>query len=177
LLYALREKSVVTQGDFFVAPSAQLIGQVELGHEASVWFNAVIRADTDWIRIGAGSNVQDGTVIHTDPGYPTSIGAEVTIGHMALLHSCDVGDESLIGNGAMLLDRVRVGRQCIIAAGTLLPPDKVIPDRSVVMGAPGRIVREVTAEDLRMIAHGAATYRERAARYRAELCIDPRTPA
>ena len=174
LLYSLGDKSVVTKGDYYVAPSAQLIGLVELGHEASVWFNVVIRGDTDWIRIGAGSNVQDGSVIHTDEGVPTVIGSDVTIGHMAFLHGCSVGDGTMIANGAMVLDRARIGRRCVIAAGALVTPDREIPDGSVVMGAPGKIVRQVTDEDLAMIARAAGHYRARAALYRQQLRLDAR---
>jgi carbonic anhydrase/acetyltransferase-like protein (isoleucine patch superfamily) len=149
----------------FVAPSADIIGSVRLGEEASVWFAAVIRGDHDWIDIGAGSNVQDATVIHTDAGFPTYIGANVTIGHQVLLHSCTIGAESLIGNGALLLDRVRIGRHCVIAAGSLLTPDTDIPDGSVVMGAPGKIVRAVGARELDLIHRSAQGYRQRALLY------------
>lgn len=174
MIYTLGERRADLAVDSYVAPSAQLIGSVRLAGESSVWFNVVIRGDCDWIEIGAGSNVQDGTVIHTDVGVPTRIGAGVTIGHMAFLHSCTIGDGSMIANGAMVLDRVQVGRQCLIAAGALLPPDKVIPDRSVVMGAPGKVVREVTDRDLAMLARAAQNYRLRTQQYRSQLRIDPR---
>jgi carbonic anhydrase/acetyltransferase-like protein (isoleucine patch superfamily) len=176
MIYTLGERRADLAADSYVAPSAQLIGSVRLASESSVWFNVVIRGDCDWIEVGAGSNVQDGTVIHTDAGAPTRIGAGVTIGHMAFLHSCTIGDGSMIANGAMVLDRVQVGKQCLIAAGALLPPDKVIPDRSVVMGAPGKVVREVTERDLAMLARAAENYRQRTHQYRSELRIDPRWP-
>jgi carbonic anhydrase/acetyltransferase-like protein (isoleucine patch superfamily) len=144
---------------------------VRLGHQASVWFHCVLRGDSDWIEIGAGTNVQDGSIIHTDTGSPTRIGANVTIGHRALLHSCTVGDESMIANGAMVLDRSRVGSHCIIAAGAFVPPDKVIPHGVVVMGSPGKIVRDVTERDLAMIARAAEGYRARAASYRGSLLV------
>ncbi len=146
----------------YVAPSADVIGSVRLGIEASIWFGAVIRGDNDWIVIGDGSNVQDGTVIHTDEGFPTHIAANVTIGHQALLHRCTVGDETLIGSGAMVLDRARIGAHCVIAAGALITPDTVIPEGSLVMGAPGRIVRAVGERELQMIRRAAASYRARA---------------
>lgn len=174
MIYAIGERRLVTLGDFYVAPSADVIGSVRLGHEASVWFQVVLRGDSDWIDIGAGTNVQDGTVIHTDEGAPTQIGEQVTIGHKAFLHSCTVGAGSLIANGAMVLDRARIGRQCVIAAGALVPPDKEIPDRSVVMGSPGRIVREVSDRDLAMMARAPQVYRLRAAEYRQNLCKDER---
>ena len=138
MIYSIGDRRIETAGDdYYVAPDAQVIGSVRLGHRTSVWFGCVIRGDGDWIVIGDGTNVQDGTIIHTDEGFPTELGTNVTIGHRALLHSCHVGEGSLIGNGAIVLDRVRIGRNCLIAAGTLLPPDKNIPDDSVVMGAPG----------------------------------------
>ena len=164
-----------TDDDYYIAPGAQVIGSVRLGREASVWCNAVLRGDSDWIEIGDGTNVQDGTIIHTDEGFPTHIGRRVTIGHRALLHSCDVGDECLIANGAMVLDRVKIGRHCVIAAGALVPPDKEIPEGSVVMGAPGRIVRSVTERDLAMIERAGAVYRARQREYRTALRVDGRS--
>ena len=169
-IYTLAERRLTTSGDdFYIAPGAQVIGSVTLGAGSSLWFNCVLRGDDERIEIGAGSNVQDGVVIHADPGSPTIVGRDVTIGHMALLHGCRIGDESLIGNGAILLDSVRIGRHCIVAAGALVPPGRVIPDGTVVMGTPAKAVREVTEEDLAMIARGAANYRARALRYRADL--------
>jgi carbonic anhydrase/acetyltransferase-like protein (isoleucine patch superfamily) len=175
LIYRLGERCLETLGDFYVAPSAQVIGSVRLGDGASIWFNVVLRGDNDLIEIGAGTNVQDATVIHTDEGFPTHVGANVTIGHQALLHSCSVGDGSMIANGAMVLDRARIGRRCIVAAGALVPPDRDIPDGSVVMGAPARIVREVTEKDLAMIARAAANYRQRMVQYQRQLRVDERS--
>jgi carbonic anhydrase/acetyltransferase-like protein (isoleucine patch superfamily) len=168
--YALGERRPQTAGtDFYVAPGAQLIGSVILRAGASVWFNCVLRADDEVIEVGAGSNVQDGSVIHADAGAPTVIGREATVGHMVMLHSCLIGDESLIGNGAIVLDRARIGKHCIIAAGSLVPPDREIDDGSVMMGAPVKLVRRVTAADLAMIAQGAAHYQARMQSYRREL--------
>lgn len=155
--------------DAYVAPSADVIGSVRLGARSSLWFQVVLRGDNDWIEIGADSNVQDGSVIHTDRGVPTRLGERVTVGHVALLHCCTVGDDSLIANGARVLDRVVVGRHCLIAAGALIPPDRTIPDGSVVMGSPGKIVREVTERDLALIASTARHYAARAAAYRDKL--------
>jgi carbonic anhydrase/acetyltransferase-like protein (isoleucine patch superfamily) len=168
MLYAIAGRTPELGLRCYVAPSADLIGSVRLGDEASIWFGAVIRGDNDWIVIGAGSNVQDGTVIHTDAGFPTHLGANVTVGHQALLHSCTVGDETLIGNGASVLDRARIGARCVIGAGALITPDTAIPDGSVVMGAPGKIVRAAGERELQMIRRAAATYRARALAY-AEL--------
>lgn len=155
--------------NYYIAPGAQLIGDVRLGDWASVWFNAVLRADDERIEIGAGSNVQDGSIIHCDRNQPTLVGRNVTIGHRVLLHGCIIGDETLIGNGAMVLDGARVGSHCVIGAGAMITPGKDIPEGSVVMGAPGRIVRVVGDKELAMIAHGAASYRARITRYRAGL--------
>jgi len=129
----------------------------------------VLRGVNDWIEIGSGTNVQDDSVIHTDEGVPTRLGARVTVGHMAFLHCCTVGDESMIANGAMVLDRSVVGRHCIVAAGALVPPDKEIPDGSVVMGSSGKIVREVTERDLALSRGAAASYARRAQQYRESL--------
>lgn len=169
-VYSLGERRLVTAGDdYYIAPGARVIGSVTLGAGASLWFNCVLRADDERIDIGAGSNVQDGAVLHADPGAPTVLGRDVTVGHMAMLHSCRIGDESLIGNGAIVLDRASIGRHCIVAAGALVPPDHVIPDGSVVMGAPARVVRAATAADVALIQQAAAHYHARIARYRTTL--------
>jgi carbonic anhydrase/acetyltransferase-like protein (isoleucine patch superfamily) len=165
MLYSIGARAPELGLRSYVAPSADVIGTVRLGVETSIWFGAVIRGDNDWIVIGDGSNVQDGTVIHTDEGFPTHIGANVTIGHQALLHSCSVGDETLIGNGAMVLDRAQIGAHCVIAAGALITPGTAIPEGSLVMGAPGRIVRAVGERELQMIRRAAANYRARAQAY------------
>jgi carbonic anhydrase/acetyltransferase-like protein (isoleucine patch superfamily) len=173
-IYSLGERRLVTAGDdFYIAPGAQVIGSVVLGAGASLWFNCVLRADDERIDIGSGSNVQDGSVIHADPGSPTVVGRDVSIGHMVMLHSCQIGDESLIGNGAIVLDRARVGSHCIIAAGSLVAPDREIPDGSVMMGTPARLVRQASARDLAMIAQAAAHYRARMHSYRALLRPQP----
>lgn len=169
MLHSIGSRVPELHPECWVAPSADVIGSVRLAAGASVWFGCVLRGDSDWIDIGLDTNIQDGTVIHTDAGAPTHIGARVTVGHRALLHSCTIGDETLIANGAMVLDRSVIGRHCLIAAGTLIPPDKQIPDGSVVMGSPGKIVREVTERDLALIRGAAASYARRAQRYRESL--------
>jgi carbonic anhydrase/acetyltransferase-like protein (isoleucine patch superfamily) len=170
MIHTLGDRRLTTVGeDYYIAPGAQVIGEVVLGAAASLWFNCVLRADDERIEVGAGSNVQDGTVVHADAGTPTVLGRDVTVGHMVLLHGCVIADESLIGNGAIVLDRARIGSHCIVAAGALVPPDCVIPDGSVVMGVPAKLVRVVTAADLDMIRQAAAHYRERIPRYRALL--------
>ncbi len=176
MIYVLGEKRIQTAGDdYYVAPGASVIGNVRFGAGASVWFNCVLRGDSDWIILGDRTNVQDGTVIHTDEGEPVTLGSNVSVGHQALLHGCTVGDSTLIANGAMILDRASIGRRCVIAAGALIPPGKVIPDGSVVMGAPGKIVREVDDKDLAMIDFIAKHYVERGQLYRRELRPDPRS--
>src|ERR1700728_4338475 len=174
-IYTLGERRLSTQGDdYYIAPGAQVIGSVVLGAGASLWVNCVLRADDERIAIGSGSSVQDGSIIHADEGSPTLVGREVSVGHMVMLHSCVIGDESLIGNGAIVLDRARIGRHCIIAAGSLVPPDREVPDGSVMMGAPARLVRQANAQDLAMIAQGAAHYRARMRSYRELLRPDVR---
>jgi carbonic anhydrase/acetyltransferase-like protein (isoleucine patch superfamily) len=145
----------------YVAPSAAVIGDVHLGENSSVWFSAVLRGDMYPIRIGARVNVQDGAVVHvTQSLAATQIGDDVTIGHLALVHGCTIGRRCLIGMGAIVLDNVEIGEECIIAAGTLLPPRTKIPARSLVMGNPGKVVREVRDSDLLMVDGGVASYQE-----------------
>jgi carbonic anhydrase/acetyltransferase-like protein (isoleucine patch superfamily) len=172
MIYTLGARRIDTLGeDYFVAPSADVIGSVRLGRWASVWFNAVLRADNDWIELGDGTNVQDGSVLHTDPGVPLVIGPNCTIGHRAFLHACTVGANSLIANGAMVLDGAKIGSFSIVAAGALVPPRKIIPDGVVVMGSPAQVVRELTDRDRAYITDGARGYQENAKRYRKELKV------
>lgn len=175
MIYTLGDRKVETVGeDYYVAPDASVIGTVRLGAGASVWFNCVLRGDSDWISLGEGVNVQDGSIIHTDEGVPVTLGANTSVGHRALLHGCTIGESTLIANGAMVLDGVRIGHRCLIAAGALVPPGKVIPDGSVVMGSPGQIVRQVNERDIQLIEWVARHYRERIRQYRRDLKMDPR---
>lgn len=170
MIHSLGERRVQTVGDdYFVAPSADVIGTVRLGRWASVWFNAVLRGDMDWIELGDGTNVQDGSVLHTDEGIPLILGAHCTVGHKAMLHACTVGDHSLIANGAMVLDGARIGSFSIVAAGAFVPPRKTVPDGVVVMGNPASVVREVTDKDRQMLIGAAQHYVANAQRYRKEL--------
>jgi carbonic anhydrase/acetyltransferase-like protein (isoleucine patch superfamily) len=170
VIYTLGERRIATSGeDYFVAPSADVIGTVRLGRWSSVWFNAVLRGDYDWIELGDGTNVQDGTVMHTDTGQPLVIGSNCTIGHKAFLHACTVGDFSMIANGAMILDGAHVGSYSIVAAGAFVPPRKVIPDGVVVMGSPAKVAREITDKDRQMLLGAAQHYVENAQRYRRDL--------
>ncbi len=160
-------KSPVIARDAYVAPNASLIGDIEIGEEASIWFGAVLRGDVGRIRIGARSNVQDLSMIHmTDGETDTIVGEDVTVGHSVVLHGCTVGDRCLIGMGSLLLDHVVVGEDSLIAAGTLLTPRTVIPPRSLVRGRPGKVIREVTPEEMAMGIEGARHYVEMARKYR-----------
>jgi carbonic anhydrase/acetyltransferase-like protein (isoleucine patch superfamily) len=151
----------------FVAPNATLVGSVELGEEASVWFGAVLRGDVATIRIGATSNVQDGVIIHSDPGFPVTIGRGVTIGHAAKLHGCIVEDGALIGIGATVLDGAVIGKNALIGANSLIPPGKVIPERALVMGSPGKVVRMLTDEEVKQLEWAAEEYVRSCAQYLA----------
>lgn len=168
-IFRLGDLIPVIDADAWVAESAVLIGRVELAGSASVWFNATLRGDNDLIRIGARSNVQDGTVIHTDEGAPALIGEGVTVGHQVMLHGCTIGDGSLIGIQAVILNRAKIGRDCLIGAGSLITEGKEIPDRSMVMGSPGKVVRTLTGEEVERIRRGNQHYVEEAQRYRLAL--------
>jgi len=171
MLYDYQEEPVRCKGDCYVAPSADVLGMVTLGEDASVWFQTVVRGDTDRIFIGSGSNIQDGSVLHTDEGIELVIEAHVTVGHKAVLHGCRIGEWSMVGIGATVLNRAVVGRECIIAAGALVPEGKEIPDGSVVMGSPGKVVREVTERDREMLREAVDHYVDRARNYRGRLAV------
>ncbi len=156
-------------GDYWVAPGAHLIGKVELKSGASVWFNCTLRGDVEPITVGEGSNIQESSVCHTDPGFPLVIGAHCTIGHRAILHGCVIGDGSLIGMGATVLNGARIGKGCLIGAGALVTEGKEIPDGSLVIGAPGKIVRALDEAAQSDLLASAARYRENMARFRDEL--------
>ena len=166
MFYELDGVVVKAEGDYWVADSATVVGNVLLKQDASVWFNAVVRGDNDLITIGEGSNVQDGSVLHTDPGFPLTIGAHVTIGHKVMLHGCDIGEGSLIGINAVVLNGAKIGKNCLIGANTLITEGKEIPDNSMVMGSPGKVVRTLSEEQAVGIRSGAAHYVENARRFR-----------
>lgn len=147
----------------WVADNAQVMGDVALGEGASVWFGATVRGDTETITIGEGSNVQDGSVLHADHGFPLTIGARVTVGHQVMLHGCTIGDESLIGIGAVVLNGARIGRHCLVGAGSLVTEGKVFPDGSMILGRPAKVVRELTPEQIEGLRMSAAHYIENAA--------------
>ena len=168
-LYALEGKRPELRGSAWVADSAAVIGKVLIEDGASVWFNAVLRGDNEPITLGRMSNVQDGAVLHTDPGFPLTLAAEVLVGHQAMLHGCTIGEGSLIGIQAVVMNGAVLGRECLIGAGALIPEGKVIADRSLVLGAPGKVVRQLSDEEAAMIRLGCANYAERARRYRGQL--------
>ena len=155
--------------EYWIAPNAVVLGRVILKKNASIWFGATLRGDNDPIIIGENSNVQDGSVLHTDTGSPLTVGANVTIGHMVMLHGCTVGDNSLIGIGSIILNGAKIGRNCLIGANCLITEGKEIPDNSVVMGAPGKVVREVSEQQAMILTGSAAHYVLNWKRYRQHL--------
>lgn len=167
--YRLGDLRVETHPQSWIAPNATVIGRVRLQAGASVWFNAVLRGDNELIDIGEHSNVQDGAVMHTDMGFPLTLGKGVTVGHNAMLHGCSVGDYSLIGINAVILNGARIGRNCIIGANALIAEGKVIPDGSLVMGSPGKVVRELSDQQKKLLEASAAHYVHNAQRYAREL--------
>ncbi|HYE44287.1 MAG TPA: gamma carbonic anhydrase family protein [Caulobacter sp.] len=171
--YALgdRRPTLPAGGEYWIAPSAVVMGDVILKKNASIWWGATARGDTDTITIGENSNVQDGSVLHADYGVPLNIGANVTVGHLVMLHGCTIGDGSLIGIGSIVLNGAKIGRNCLIGANCLITEGKEIPDNSVVMGAPGKVVREVSPEQARVLEASAFHYVENWKRYRRELTV------
>jgi len=153
----------------WVADSAQVIGNVELGDGANVWFGAVVRGDNEAVRIGRRTNIQDGSVLHSDVGVPLTLGDDVTIGHMVMLHGCTIGDGSLIGMGAIILNGARIGKGCLVGAGSLVTERKEFPDGSMIMGSPAKVVRDVTPEQIAMFRQNALHYVENARRFRNGL--------
>jgi carbonic anhydrase/acetyltransferase-like protein (isoleucine patch superfamily) len=146
-----------SHGEYWIAPSADVIGRVRMLTNASIWFGAVLRGDNEWISVGQGSNIQDGCVLHSDLGAALTIGSNCTIGHKAILHGCEIGDNSLIGMGAIVLNHAKIGKNCLIGAGALIPEGKIIPDNALVVGQPGKVIRlldDEAAEKLKLSAEG-----------------------
>jgi carbonic anhydrase/acetyltransferase-like protein (isoleucine patch superfamily) len=168
MIYALDDRKPAFKGDHFVAPNAAVIGSVVMGHGASVWWSATVRGDNDVITLGENVNVQDGCVIHTDAGLQVVLERNVSVGHLVMLHGCTIGENSLIGIGAIVLNRATIGKNCLIGAGATVTEGKVIPDGSMVLGV-NRIVRTLTPEEIAMNTWIAEHYVERAARYRQGL--------
>lgn len=167
--YSLAERKIITKGDHWIAPNAAVIGSVVLENNASLWWNVVVRADNDVITIGENSQVQDGSVLHADPGYPLTLGKNVSVGHMVMLHGCTVGDGSLIGIKSVILNGTVIGKNCLIGANTLIAEGKTIPDGSMVLGSPGKVVRQLSAEEIARINRISDHYVENFKRYRDNL--------
>ena len=170
MIYSLGDKRVKLEGTgHFIAPNAAVIGDVILHENASVWFSCVLRGDAERLEVGAGSNIQDGTVMHADPGFPLVVGRNVTVGHNAMLHGCTIGDGSLVGINAVVLNGARIGKGCLIGANALVTEGAEVPDGSMLLGSPARVVRELDAETQLLLMHNADHYVGNARRFAADL--------
>ena len=170
--FSLPGRNIVCKGDYWIAPNATVIGSVILEHNASVWFNCVVRGDDDTITIGENSQLQDNCVVHVDPGFPVTLGRNVSVGHMAMLHGCTIGDDTLIGIKAVILNGAKVGKNCLIGANSLIAEGKEIPDGSLVVGSPGKVVRKLMEQELRLILDAADHYSQMFKVYREKLRAD-----
>jgi carbonic anhydrase/acetyltransferase-like protein (isoleucine patch superfamily) len=165
--FAIEDRRVVCKGDYYIAPGAIVVGSVILEHNVSIWFNCVVRADNDLITLGEGSQIQDGSVLHADPGAPIFFEKNVSVGHMAMVHGCTVGEGSLIGIGAILLNHCKIGKHSLVGAGALIPEGKEYPDGTLILGSPGKVVRDLTPQEIERIGRTALNYQQRAKRYKA----------
>ena len=170
--YSVGERKVTCKGTYWIADNAIVVGSVVLENNASIWFNCVVRGDNDVITIGENSQLQDGCVVHVDEGKPVTLGKNVSVGHMAMLHGCTIGDGSLIGIKSVILNDAVIGKNCLIGANTLVGERKVIPDGSLVLGSPGKVVRQLSDDEIRNINSFADHYVEKSRRYRTELKPD-----
>ena len=168
-IYRLGEHTPQIDPQSWIAPNATLIGQVILARNASVWWNCTLRGDTDRLCVGEDSNIQDGSVLHTDPGLQLVVGTNVTVGHMVMLHGCTIGDGSLIGMGAILLNRSVIGKNSLVGANTLIPEGKIFPDRVLIVGSPGKVVRELSDDEVARLPGSAERYVKNWQRYQREL--------
>lgn len=169
MIFALDGKAPEVRGRHFIAPSAAVIGDVFMDEDASVWFGAVVRGDVERITIGRGTNIQDNSVLHSDPGAPLILDEEVTVGHMVMLHGCTIGRRSLIGIGSTILNHAKIGANCIVGANSLVTEHKEFPDGVLILGAPARVARELTDEEIAKLPMSAQRYIDRAEQYRREL--------
>ena len=169
LKYQLGKDRIETKGDYFIADNASVIGKVILKQNASIWFGAVLRGDNEAITVGERSNIQDLSILHTDPGFPLTIGEYCTVGHKAVLHGCQIGDNSLIGIDAIVLNGAVIGNNCLIGAGALITEGKKIPDGSLVMGTPGKVVRQLSEEQIRSLTESADRYVQNFKRFKLHL--------
>ena len=165
MFYDLKDKKLQNSGENWVAPNATIIGNVTLEKNSSIWFNAVLRGDIENIYIGEGSNIQDGSILHTDFGHPLNVGKNVTVGHLVMLHGCTIGDNSLIGIGAVILNNAKIGKNCIIGAKALIAENKEIPDNSLVVGSPGKVIREVTDDEKKAVLENTKHYQDNWKKY------------
>ena len=165
MFYDLKDKKPQTSSENWVAPNATIIGDVILEKNSSIWFNAVLRGDIENIHISEGSNIQDGSILHTDKGCPLKVGKNVTVGHLVMLHGCTIGDNSLIGIGAVILNNAKIGKNCIIGAKALITENKEIPDNSLVVGSPGKVIREVTEEEKKSVLENTKHYQDNWKKY------------
>ena len=165
MFYDLEDKKVKNLGDNWSASNASIIGDVTLEKNTSIWFNVTLRGDVENIHVGEGSNVQDGSVLHTDKGCPLKVGKNVTVGHLVMLHGCTIGDNSLIGIGAVILNNAKIGKNCIIGAKALITENKEIPDNSLVVGSPGKVIREVTEEEKKSVLENTKHYQDNWKKY------------
>ncbi len=168
-IYTLGELAPKIDSTAWVADSAQVIGNVDLAPDVSIWFGAILRGDTEHMRIGRGSNIQDGSVLHADVGKPLTVGEDVTVGHKVMLHGCTIGDGSLIGIGAVVLNGARIGKHCLVGAGALVTEGKEFPDGAMIFGSPAKAVRELTPEQIEGLRNSARGYVENAQRFRSTL--------
>jgi len=171
--FLLGERRVQCRGDYWIAPNAVVLGSVVLENNASIWFGCVVRGDNDVITIGENSQLQDGCVVHTDPGLPMTLGKDVSVGHMAMLHGCTIGDGSLIGIKSVILNGAKIGKNCLVGAGALVTERKVIPDGSLVVGSPAKVVRQLSADEIANINSFADHYVKRFQLFRREFKPDP----
>ena len=170
MIYNLADRKLEILGDnYFIADSASVIGSVVMHQNASIWFGAVLRGDNDVITIGENSNVQDLSVLHVDPGCPLTIGKNVTVGHKVMLHGCEIGDNSLVGINSVILNGAKIGKNCLIGANSLISENKVIPDGSLVMGSPGKVVKQLTEDQMKGLEMSALHYVENFKRYKRDL--------
>ena len=168
MIYELDDRRPVFAGEYFVAQNAAVIGTVRMGHNASVWYNVTVRGDNEWIELGDNVNVQDNSVLHTDSGVPLKLERNVSVGHLVMLHGCHIGENSLIGIGAIILNRAKIGKNCLVGAGAMVTEGKEIPDGSLVLGV-NKVMRQLTPEEIAMNTWIADHYAERAERYRKGL--------
>ena len=170
--YAFEDRRILCKGDYYIAPNAIVIGSVVLGNNASIWFNCVVRGDNDVITIGENSQLQDGCVVHVDPGVPVTVGKGVSVGHLAMLHGCEIGDGSLIGIKSVILNGAKVGKNCLIGANALVGEGKEIPEGSLVLGTPGKVVRQLSPDEIRNINSFADHYVQKFQRYKVNFKAD-----